>query len=1427
MQKVRSKWLTRSSSPLQSNEESLEEAEGDQLSTFLKVPFTGRRRSRSFDASPRKLKEHIRSIPSSHHGTPPNLSIDELQTPLLGALKKSFSRNNSSSDKGSLPCVHCMFVEEYDRRQVEPGIGHPSVEFSLDSEVSFKTSSSSDSGGSQGKLERNFERNFTDKQTNRWKEWRRIRLGRSFGSKIETGSGDNCNVIKPLVMASMLKNSANTCSRTPSSDVEGGFLTAPRMPVTRARSMGGVKDSEDMTLRPPRVSVTRTRSIGGCNQDEIKNSGGKPLHGRPKLGLSLKKWESACGISVTISPNSPMRSLSPYQGVSPMASPSTQCKPGTSIISPRRTPTPGTPRLERQKALSGWLDQPSFEYLAPDFSDRRQISLESQMSVNSLDVPESVSRQMSFESNFGSVSIDVQPPTECRFRSFDSQSSIESACSSLAPSSVASSFTGKLLYVREALSASPSLSTSPPKVANWRQQSKLVSSSSEIDYMEQSPPSDIYLTVPVLPVCAQKRGRAASVDASFVNLQYSVPRGRCVTNKFSFRRVCYSFINPSPKKIQSKYRSRSLEICRSNQDPNDVYLKEIIDSTRQTTRKSATGEVIIQSDTGERRVLRSTPDWSADAINGDHLWSPTSASGDLCYVTDPECTKSGPRMKCSACRIVCHVSCIPHLMDKTNFCCKPTFRDVDVRQYRENTTTPHHWVHRRSDSGRCKTCGKAFHSKLSFTSKEIVAISCSWCKDSYHNKEACFSIQRIEENCLFGNQSCAIVPPSWIVKLPTKDSFKSSLRKSPKKRGSKRKDKEPKTFIVKPIPTMGVKPLLVFLNPKSGGNQGAKLLQKFQWLLNPRQVFDLTQGGPKAGLDLFKKVPGLRVLACGGDGTVGWVLSILDKIGFSQPPPVGVLPLGTGNDLARALGWGGGYTDEPISKILEATAEADTVLLDRWKLIVETNTEYQPTEEGKDTLPLDVVNNYFSFGVDAHIALEFHEAREARPEKFNSRLRNKMFYGQAGGKDLLQRKWKDLSEVVTLECDGKDVTNRLREAKVHAVLFLNIPSYGGGTKPWNKAMGCEATDDGIIEVVGLTTYQLPLLQAGGHGTCIAQCRSAKIVTRKTIPMQVDGEACRLNPSIITLEVLNKAPLLAKRRGNQPRNPAPTMEPITVAVKKVVMDQYEANQHDKDLLLSVATPVTTITVKPDVVLEAVRKLIDEENGREVATNGNSHQTEWCFIDTCTAERCFRVDVAQEHLHYIGDITSDDIVILEDKQEYRRDSEDLDSVDNILSSDSIDSNVSTVPLDVPIPLLEKPSDGVLRAAKSGDLKKLRELYECGYSLLTIDASGQTALHLAAKHGHKDVVKYLLVTGAPSLLDMTDNERGQTALHQAALHKRRSVCCMLVAAGASLSAKDRDGQTPRQLAEKINDSDLALYLESQEYFQQNGNEDPETVV
>lgn len=38
---------------------------------------------------------------------------------------------------------------------------------------------------------------------------------------------------------------------------------------------------------------------------------------------------------------------------------------------------------------------------------------------------------------------------------------------------------------------------------------------------------------------------------------------------------------------------------------------------------------------------------------------------------------------------------------------------------------------------------------------------------------------------------------------------------------------------------------------------------------------------------------------------MGWILSTLDQLNLNPQPAVAVLPLGTGNDLARTLNWGG------------------------------------------------------------------------------------------------------------------------------------------------------------------------------------------------------------------------------------------------------------------------------------------------------------------------------------------------------------------------------------------------------------------------------------------------------------------------------------------------------------------------------------------
>ncbi|XP_010712957.1 diacylglycerol kinase iota-like isoform X1 [Meleagris gallopavo] len=103
-------------------------------------------------------------------------------------------------------------------------------------------------------------------------------------------------------------------------------------------------------------------------------------------------------------------------------------------------------------------------------------------------------------------------------------------------------------------------------------------------------------------------------------------------------------------------------------------------------------------------------------------------------------------------------------LEKINFRCKPTFREGSSRSPRENFVR-HHWVHRRRQEGKCKQCGKGFQQKFSFHSKEIVAISCSWCKLAFHNKVTCFMLHHIEEPCSLGAHAAVIVPPTWIIKV--------------------------------------------------------------------------------------------------------------------------------------------------------------------------------------------------------------------------------------------------------------------------------------------------------------------------------------------------------------------------------------------------------------------------------------------------------------------------------------------------------------------------------------------------------------------------------------------------------------------------------------------------------------------------------------
>ena len=133
--------------------------------------------------------------------------------------------------------------------------------------------------------------------------------------------------------------------------------------------------------------------------------------------------------------------------------------------------------------------------------------------------------------------------------------------------------------------------------------------------------------------------------------------------------------------------------------------------------------------------------------------------------------------------------------------------------------------------------------------------------------------------------------------------------------------------------------------------------------------------------------------------------------------------------------------------------------------------------------------------------------------------------------------------------------------------------------------------------------------------------------------------------------------------------------------------------------------------------------------------------------------------------------------------------------------------------------KTTESILKAARLSDLQMLRDLCTAGYSLLSHDETGKTALHYGARFGHKEVIKFLLAQGPPPyLLDMVDYEKGQTALHKAAAYGLPTICCLLVNGGANLSVQDVQGKTACELAENAGDHYLSAYLKSQEEQQAN---------
>uniref|UniRef100_A0A672S254 Diacylglycerol kinase n=1 Tax=Sinocyclocheilus grahami TaxID=75366 RepID=A0A672S254_SINGR len=319
--------------------------------------------------------------------------------------------------------------------------------------------------------------------------------------------------------------------------------------------------------------------------------------------------------------------------------------------------------------------------------------------------------------------------------------------------------------------------------------------------------------------------------------------------------------------------------------------------------------------------------FNMEHFSGMHNWYACSHARptfcNVCREALPGVTSHG--LSCEVCKFKAHKRCA---VRSTNNCKWTTLASIgnDIIEDEDGVSMPHQWLEGNLPvSAKCVVCDRNCGSV-----RRLQDWRCLWCKAIVHN---CCK-EQLGKVCPLGQCKVSIIPPTALNSIDSDGFWKAT------------------------IPSCS-SPLLVLVNSKSGDNQGVKFLRRFKQLLNPAQVFDLMNGGPQLGLRLFQKFETFRILVCGGDGSVGWVLSELDKLSLHKQCQLGVLPLGTGNDLARVLGWGGLCDDDAqLLQILEKLERATTKMLDRWSVMTyEVPTKQTPAivkEEDPSDSPLQI-----------------------------------------------------------------------------------------------------------------------------------------------------------------------------------------------------------------------------------------------------------------------------------------------------------------------------------------------------------------------------------------------------------------------------------------------------------------------------------------
>ena len=287
---------------------------------------------------------------------------------------------------------------------------------------------------------------------------------------------------------------------------------------------------------------------------------------------------------------------------------------------------------------------------------------------------------------------------------------------------------------------------------------------------------------------------------------------------------------------------------------------------------------------------------------------------------------------------------------------------------------------------------------------------------------------------------------------------------------------------------------LVLLNPHAQGGRARRLLPALKETLESLTPIARLQSpeSPEEALDVLMREPdGARVVVIGGDGTFNrWLPALLVRR-FS----IGLVPAGSGNDLARALGLNRRDWRQALSDALHGRPRAMDTGLALWS---DTRGDAHRTPFASS----------LTCGFDSAVGL-------------------RALQGPPWLRGLPRYLWATLCEWRHLRhwsVQGQADGQPMPPGPMLFTSVLNTPTYGSGLPVAPQA----CTDDGRLHWVRAgpfgplaTLRMLPSLMTGAHLqhplVQTGACEKLELLGHDELPLAADGEwlglACRLQVSV--------------------------------------------------------------------------------------------------------------------------------------------------------------------------------------------------------------------------------------------------------------------------------------------------------------------------